>query len=273
MQKNNRMKGNTKHRSLFLVIIFFVLTSFTLIKLQEHKPTLYIIGDSTVKNGTKQIGNPLQGWGSFLGEFFDTTKIAVRNYALGGRSSRTFISGGNWEKVLNQLQPGDFVIMQFGHNDSSPLDDTARARGTIKGTGYEFKEIYNPILKKNETVYTYGWYLRKFVSDASEKGSTSIICSPVPRNNWTAGKVNRADEDYGKWSEETATTTHIGFIPLNRLIADRYDKLGAETVKTFFPGDNTHTNAAGAIINAQCVVEGIKTIKDCQLIKFLNNKE
>jgi rhamnogalacturonan acetylesterase len=263
------MTRNKKNRSLFLVILFFVLTSFTLIKLQEHKPTLYIIGDSTVRNGTKQIGNPLQGWGSLIGAYFDTTRITVRNNAMGGTSSRTFISSGLWEKVLTQLQPGDFVIMQFGHNDSSPVVDSTRARGTIKGTGEESQEIYNPLLKKKETVYTYGWYLRKFVKEAQSKGATAIICSPVPRNNWKDGKVNRADSDYGKWSEETAATMKVGFVHLNHLIADRYDKLGADTVKTFFPGDNTHTNARGADINAQCVVEGLKSIKGCKLVNFL----
>lgn len=263
------MTKNSKNRSLFWVILFFALTSFTLIRLQEHKPTLYVIGDSTVRNGTKEAGNPLQGWGSFIGNYFDTTRLAVRNKAMGGTSTRTFISSGLWEKVLMQLQPGDFVIMQFGHNDSSPIVDSTRARGTIKGTGEESREIYNPLLKKKETVYSYGWYLRKLVQEAQSKGATAIICSPVPRNNWKDGKVNRADSDYGKWAEETAATMKIGFVPLNHLIADRYDQMGADTVKTFFPSDNTHTNARGADINAQCVVEGLKSIKGCKLVNFL----
>src|ERR1035437_6834733 len=263
------MTRNKKPRTLFLVILFFVLSSFTLIKLQEHKPTLYVIGDSTVRNGTKQIGNPLQGWGSFIRAYFDTTRIAVHNNAMGGTSSRTFISSGLFRSVLTQLQPGDFVIMQFGHNDSSPIVDSTRARGTIKGTGEESQEIYNPLLKKKETVYSYGWYLRKFVNEAQSKGAKAIICSPVPRNNWKDGKVNRADSDYGKWSEETASTMKVGFVHLNHLIADRYDKLGADTVKTFFPVDNTHTNARGADLNAQCVVEGLKSIKGCKLVNFL----
>ncbi|MDP4291797.1 MAG: rhamnogalacturonan acetylesterase [Bacteroidota bacterium] len=263
------MKKNKKNRSLILVAIFFILTSFTLIKLQEHKPTLFIIGDSTVRNGTTQIGNPLQGWGSFIGESFDTTRIAVRNNALGGTSSRTFISMGLWNKVIAKLQPGDFVIMQFGHNDSSPLNDNSRARGTIKGTGDETQVIDNLLTKKKDTVYSYGWYLRKYVTDAQSKGATAIICSPVPRNNWANGKVIRNDNDYGKWAKETAEKMKIGFVDLNNLIADRYDKLGADSVKHLFPSDNTHTGPTGAIINAQCVVEGLKAIKGCQLVKFL----
>src|SRR3712207_3861333 len=106
--------------------LIILLSSFIL--LQQQKPVLYIIGDSTVRNGDGTGKNNQMGWGSVIHPFFDTTKISIRNYALGGRSSRTFITEGHWEKVLKQIKPGDYIIMQFGHNDAGPLDDTARAR-------------------------------------------------------------------------------------------------------------------------------------------------
>ena len=93
----------------------------------------YIIGDSTVKNGDGTGKNNQMGWGTVVTPFFNTTSIDVRNHAIGGRSSRTFITDGRWNTILVALMKGDYVIMQFGHNDASPLDDTARARGTIKG--------------------------------------------------------------------------------------------------------------------------------------------
>jgi hypothetical protein len=79
--------------------------------------------------------------------------------------------------------------MQFGHNDASPLDDTARARGTIKGIGDDSTEIYNPIRKINEVVHSYGWYMRRFVKDTKAKGAIPIVCSLIPRDNWKDGKV------------------------------------------------------------------------------------
>ena len=237
--------------------------------LPEDRPTLYIIGDSTVMNGKGKGDGALWGWGSFLGEYFDTTKLAVRNYALGGRSSRTFITEGHWDKVLGQLKAGDYVIMQFGHNDGGPLDDTARARGTIRGTGEESKDVYNPIMKKQETVHTYGWYMRKYVADIKARGAIAIICSPIPRDMFTDGKVLRAGGDYGKWAEETATSTGAYFIDLNTLIADQYDQLGPDKVAAFFPGDHTHTNEAGARLNAGAVVTGIKKIGGLGLNKYL----
>jgi len=236
---------------------------------QDQRPTLYVIGDSTVKNGKGKGDGDLWGWGSLLDGYFDTTRIAVRNFALGGRSSRTFITEGHWDQVLEQLKPGDYVIMQFGHNDGGPLDDTARARGTLKGTGEETQDIYNPIMKRNETVHTYGWYMRKYANDARAKGATAIICSPIPRNMFKDGHVLRNAGDYGEWSRQTANVSGAFFIDLNSIIADRYDQRGADSVKGFFPGDHTHTNAAGARFNAAAVAAGLRQVRGLPLTQYL----
>jgi rhamnogalacturonan acetylesterase len=171
--------------------------------------------------------------------------------------------------VLANLKKGDYVIMQFGHNDSSPLDDTARARGTIKGIGEESKETYNPIMKKQEVVYTYGYYMRKYIRDAKAKGAIAIVCSPIPRNDWKEGKVTRSTESYQKWAKEVAEQEGAYFIDLNNLVAAKYEELGAEAVKPFFPGDHTHTNIDGAKLNAQLVMEALKQIKPEGLKKFI----
>lgn len=235
--------------------------AFTLI--QKPKPTIYLIGDSTVKNGQGRGDGGLWGWGNFLSSGFDTTKISIENAALGGRSSRTYLTEGQWQKVLDKLKPGDYVLMQFGHNDSSPLDDTARARGTIKGISEESKEIYNPIKAKQEVVYTYGWYLRKFINDAKAKSATAIVCSPIPRNSFKNGKVNRSNEDYGKWAKEVAAAEKVEFIDLNKLIADVYDEEGETKVAATYFGktDHTHTVKEGAELNARMVVKGIAGLK------------
>lgn len=253
----------------FIAICFIALPSFIIVK-DQRKVRLFIIGDSTVKNGQGNGGGGLWGWGDFMAPYFDTSKITLENHALGGTSSRTFQTKGLWQKVLAEVRPGDFVIMQFGHNDSSPLDDTARARGTIKGVGEEEKEIYNPITKMQEVVHTYGWYLSKFVNDAKAKGATSIICSPIPRNNWKDGVVGRANDNYGKWTAETAVATGAFFIDLNKILADEYDAGGVEKAKLFFTEkDHTHTNKDGAIMNAGSVIKGLKLLPACKLNGFL----
>lgn len=248
----------------FFFVAIIALSSF--VALEHHKPVLYIIGDSTVKNGSGHSTLVLQGWGSWIDDYFDTTKISVQNHAIGGRSSRTFITEGRWNKILETLQKGDYVMMQFGHNDTSPLDDTARARGTIRGIGNDSTEIYNPIRKQKEMVHTYGWYMGKMISDTKAKGAIPIICSPIPRYNYKDGKINR--DSYATWSKELAEQTHAYFIPLNELIAVEYEKMDSLTVKKLFPQDHTHTNKEGAVMNAQLVVKGLRET-DCSLRKFL----
>jgi lysophospholipase L1-like esterase len=253
---------------LFLLTATILFSSFIIFK--KEKPTLFFIGDSTVKNGKGDGSGNMWGWGDLMAPLFDTTKIKLENDALGGTSSRTFLTKGLWDKVLAKINKGDYVIMQFGHNDSSPLDDTARARGTIKGVGDSTKEIYNPITKQQEVVHTYGWYLSKFVNEARAKGATVFICSPIPRNDWKDGKLIRYNgTGYGLWAQQTAATTGAFFIDLNSLTADDYDAMGPEKVNSFFPNEHTHTSKEGAALNAVNVVKGIKLIEKCKLKKYV----
>src|SRR5689334_22528852 len=115
MNKHNRSKTLS-----LVILIFLACTSFIL--LQKDKPTIYIIGDSTVRNSNKEQW----GWGTLLPEFFDSNKINISNQAMAGRSTRTFIKEGRWYKVLSTLKKGDYVMMQFGHNEGS-RPDTSKA--------------------------------------------------------------------------------------------------------------------------------------------------
>ena len=254
---------------LFKILFFVTITglSFTF---DKHKPVFYIIGDSTVRNGDGTGKNGQVGWGSVIDVYFDTSKISVRNLAIGGRSSRTFITDGRWDKILTDLQKGDFVIMQFGHNDGGALDDTARARGTIKGIGDDSVEIYNPIRKMKEVVHSYGWYMRRYANETKAKDATAIICSPIPRNDWKDGKVVRSTKDgYAFWAKQVAEQTGSYFIDLNEMIASQYEKMDTAKVSSFFPADHTHTNKEGAELNASIVIKEIKNLKKCKLRKYL----
>jgi rhamnogalacturonan acetylesterase len=233
---------------------------------QPSLPTVFIIGDSTVKTPTEGQ----QGWGDPIADLFDQTRIRVENRARGGRSSRTFQSEGLWDQVLAELKPGDFVLMQFGHNDGGAINDTSRARGSIHGTGEETEEIDNLITKKHEVVHTYGWYMRKYVSDTKAKGATPIVLSLIPRNVWKDGKVVRGGETYGGWAAEVAKSQGAFFIDLNEIVAKQYEAIGQEKVsKDYFPTDHTHTNPSGARLNAELVASGIRDLKNCSLAAFL----
>ena len=233
---------------------------------------MYIIGDSTVKTGQGKGENEMWGWGSFIPEFFDTTKIRIENHAIGGRSSRTFITEGRWETLLPKFKKGDYLLVQFGHNDESPVNDTLRARGTIKGTGPESQDIFNLITKKQEIVYSFGHYMRKYSVEAQARGVTVILCSPVPRNNFDEnGKIKRPYPFYQQWTKEVAEETKAGFINLHELTAVFYEAEDTKSVKEkyFTPADNTHTNQNGAKLNAAQVIKGIRELKKIKLKKYL----
>lgn len=232
-------------------------------------PTLFLVGDSTVRTGTKGQ----KGWGDAVAAHFDGSKIKVANHAIGGRSSRTFITEGRWDKVLAAAKRGDYVLVQMGHNDAGPLDDAARARGSLRGIGEETKDIDNPATKKKETVHTYGWYLRKYARDAKAKGLSPIIVSPVPhcpREQVAAGTVEK--NPYVTWAEEVAKAEKVDFLHLNKLVMAKYSALTPADVKAkyFTPGaDNTHTSPAGAELNAACVAEGVRGLTGCGLRECL----
>jgi lysophospholipase L1-like esterase len=254
------------HHILPLLLLSVLHSSTVRAQAPAATPTLWIIGDSTVKNGTKG----LRGWGEEIGAFFDPTKITVQNRALGGRSSRTYFTEGLWAKVADQIKPGDYVLMQFGHNDggkvSGELSPGRPARASLKGTGEDTQVADVGTTGQKETVHSYGWYLRQFIEGAKAKGATPIVLSPVPRDDWKDGKVLRST-DYGKWASDVAISENVPFIDLNGIIADQYDQLGQDKVKTFFPFEHTHTSAEGAQLNAKSVIKGIQglsiPLKDC----------
>jgi lysophospholipase L1-like esterase len=230
-------------------------------------PSLFLIGDSTVRNGRGDGANGQWGWGEPIAGYFDAAKINVVNRAVGGLSSRTYLTLGQWDRVLAMLKPGDFVMMQFGHNDDGPLNDNFRARGSIKGTGEESQEIDNILTKQHEVVRSFGWYLLRFIAGARAKGATPIVCSLIPRKIWKDGKIIR--EDYARWAAEAAASEGAPFVALNEIIARRYDELGPEKVEPLFADEHTHTTRAGAELNAECVIAGLKALKDNPLAPYI----
>ena len=262
----NKGSGLKIFALMLLGLLAFAASGQTKKDSKAPKPTLFIIGDSTVNNS----GEGFQGWGNTIGELFDSTKIRVENRARGGRSSRTFYTEGLWDKVLAELKAGDFVLIQFGHNDGGPID-REKFRGSIRGTGEEVQNITG-MNGQPETIHTFGWYMRKFIADAKAKGATPIVFSPVPRNQWTeAGKVRRENETYGKWAREAAESQKALFVDLNEITARKYEKLGAEKVgaEFFTTKDHTHTSPAGARVNAESVVEGLRALRKNPLKKYL----
>ena len=245
------------------------------VKREEGKPVVFFTGDSTVKNADKD-DNGMWGWASQASTVFDETKITLCNAARAGRSTRSFIREGLWDEVYNSLQPGDYVTIQFGHNDICPITDQ-KARGVIPGT-QDTLHVYHLDNDTYEVVYSFGWYLRKMIDDVREKGATPILVSLTPRNEWPGGKIERRDGSYGKWYREVVEQTGVEFIDMHNISADFLDKKFAvkrlspdkekakaevEAIKqkagaTYFKKDHTHTSKLGAQMNAQSFAKGLR---------------
>lgn len=233
---------------------------------KERCPIVFTIGDSTVKNKDNDKDD-MWGWGSVIAGEFNCKKISVENCAMAGRSARTFLDEGRWDKIYNALQPGDFVLIQFGHNDGGDIN-VGKARGELHGSANESKVFLMEKTGKYQVVYTFGWYLRKFIMDAQEKGAIPIVLSHTPRNKWKDGQIERNTDSYGKWTREAAEATGAYFIDLNKLSADKLQKMGAKKAAAFYKKDHTHASLKGARMNARSIAKGLKA-SDCPLKKFL----
>ena len=230
-------------------------------------PALHIVGDSTVKSGGSK---GMYGWGERITPFFETSRINVINHAIGGRSARTFFTEGRWDKVAAAVKPGDFVLVQFGHNDQGRIGDPAnKHRADGRGIGDEVVEDARPDGTK-ERVHTFGWYMSQMVAAAQARGATVILCSPIPhQQRWETG---RDFEALAGWDSEVAQKSGALFLDLTLVITDTYKKIGREKVEPLFADKGTHTTDAGAQTNALCVVAGLKSLPGQPLGKFLSLK-
>jgi lysophospholipase L1-like esterase len=235
-------------------------------------PTIFVAGDSTAARGK---GETQQGWAVPFADYFDLAKVNVANRARGGRSSRTFVTEGLWDQLLADLKAGDIVLIQFGHNDAGPVNETEsvpvaarRARGSIGGLGEETQEIDNIITKQHEIVHTFGWYLRKMITDTKAKGATPVVLSLTIRNVWKDGKIERTSR-YSRWSAEVAAAAGVAFFDLSTAVADQFERLGEEKTAALYPQDHTHFNAAGADLHARTVVAGLRQLPGVSIGRWL----
>lgn len=209
-------------------------------------PTVYLIGDSTV---TDQQGEPYCGWGQMLPRFFDT-EIAIANHAESGRSVRSFLGERRFDKILETLRAGDYVFIQFGHNDMKE-----------KGEGIGPYESF-----------TTG--LRGMIAQIKDRGATPVLVTSMHRRRFDdQGKVVDTLEQYPQAMRKLAADDGIALIDLNVMSAVFYEAMGPiDSTAAFvhypantFPNqperlrDDTHHNAYGAYVLARYVVEGIRS--------------
>lgn len=249
---------------LCLLVSFIALTAFTD---GEKKTTVFMIGDSTMANKSITGGKPERGWGHVLGGFF-TEDIIVDNHAVNGRSSKSFIDEGRWDKVLSRIKPGDYVVIQFGHNDEKPKAD----RHTDPGTTFDAN-------------------LERFVNESRERGATPILMNAIVRRNFLApcdqpGHIVASDnqvegdtlyDTHGAYLDSprnVAKKLNVPFVDANKITHELVQGLGREESKKLYmwvepntvPAvpkgsvDNTHLNIYGARVVAGLLVDAMAEV-------------
>ena len=216
-------------------------------------PALHLVGDSTMADKPIDPPNPERGWGQLLPQLFKEPARVV-NHAVNGRSSKSFRAEGRWSNVLNQLEAGDFVLIEFGHNDEKKEDPT---RYAAPDTDY----------KEN---------LRRFIREVRAKGATPILATPVNRRKFDAqGHLVETHGAYPDAMRAVATEEKAALIDLHQLTRPLLEKLGPEDSKKLFvwvkPGeyaalpkgrqDDTHFNEKGALQIAQLAADEIRAQK------------
>ena len=265
-----------------LLAVLMVLVLLCTSAINQKTTTIFIIGDSTAAKKDLSNGSPERGWGMALQCYFDEAFIRVDNHAVNGRSSKSFIGEGRWKQVLDKLQPGDYVVIQFGHNDEKP----GETRHTDPGS-------------------TFDYTLAKYVRETREKGGIPILMNPVVRRNFAKKQVSSAGDDeslrnttfkdganvqegdslvdthglYAVAPRDVAQRMNCLFVDANKITHDQEQSLGVEKSKKlhmwYKPGehpalpkgrqDNTHYNIYGAHQVAKLLADAL-----CEEIPLLS---
>lgn len=205
------------------------------------QPTLYLASDSTVANYAESY-RPQAGWGETLGGYFDPSKIVIDNRAVGGLSSKTFLTGGYLNDILLGIHEGDYLFMQWSHNDSTP------SRPERYLTPEQFK-----------------MYLKDYINGAVQRGAVPVLVTPVNRRDFSGEVLNKSFPAYVQAMKETAQETGTALVDLNQASWEYFQELGPEGTKSIFmwtgsTEDNTHLQMNGAIKVSELVAGLVKQL-------------
>lgn len=230
--------------------------------------TIYLAGDSTMaKSGTgsstqgmcilsfglqDNIILILPGWGEYVTPY---TSLTVSNQAIGGRSARSYTREGRFDDIAAVVKSGDWVVIEFGHNDGGSLTTTDNGRSDCSGTGSETcSTTYNGVA---ETVLTFPAYIENATKTFKAKGANVIISSQTPNNPWETGTFTYTPSRFVGYAELAAAAAGVPYVDHGAYVADQFQKLGLTAVDAYFPLDHTHTSPTGASVVAQAFFKAV----------------
>lgn len=239
------IKCQTMKRTFILLCLTL---SFSLLSFGAgRKTTLFLIGDSTCATKDLKNQNPERGWGHVLQPFFDAEAVTVDNHAVNGRSSRSFRDEGRWDKVMEKIAEGDYVFIEFGHND---------------------QKVGTP---RFSTPEEYGENIRRYIREARAKGAVPVVLTPIVRRHFVDGVLTDTHTDYPAVARRIAAEEKVTMIDMEAVTRDWVASLGDEPSRDYFmwvaPGtsplcpdgrtDDTHLNVRGARVVARMIVDRI----------------
>lgn len=254
-------------KKILYSFLFIVLTiNLEVIYSQTEEPTknitIYMIGNSTMADKPFKDGNPEKGWGQIFPLYFNDG-IEIKNHAVNGRSTKSFIDEGRWDSVVSKIRSGDYVIMEFGHNDAKKDDPKRYADANTD----------------------YKWNLEKIINEARQKGGIPVLATPIVRRRFDdKGVFYDVHGDYPKVVRELAQKMNVLLLDLHKKSEEYIIKLGEERSKEFYlhidadeynslPNgliDDTHLSPCGAFRICDFAADEIK-LKIPQLAGYLKN--
>ena len=244
-----KKKSKTKNK-LVIASLVPLLFFITCLVPAPQKVTIWMIGDSTMCE-YKVTRYPLTGWGMPFVDYFDSS-VVVNNRAKGGRSTRTFVEENRWQPIVDSLREGDYVFIQFGHNDEAE----------------DYPDRYTP-------PQDYRLNLKKFVTETKDKGGRPVLITPVSRRYFDeSGQIKRTHEPYSGIVRDLGRKHNVPVIDLDQMSRELFQRLGPDGSKFLFMQieegenpiypdgihDNTHFNAYGARHIAELVLQGIQDL-------------
>ncbi|KUL83225.1 hypothetical protein ZTR_10471 [Talaromyces verruculosus] len=212
--------------------------------------TIYLAGDSTMAPGGG--GSGTDGWGQYIASYLS---LNVSNQAIAGRSARSYTREGRFNTIASEIKSGDFVVIEFGHNDGGSLTPTDNGRTDCPGNGTETcSTVYDGVA---ETVLTFPAYLENAAKTFKAKGAHVIIASQTPNNPWETGTFVYSPNRFWGYAELAAEVSGVEYVDHGGYVASIFETLGETTVDSYFPNDHTHTSVAGAKVVAQAFLKGV----------------
>ncbi|ESK90915.1 rhamnogalacturonan acetylesterase [Moniliophthora roreri MCA 2997] len=210
--------------------------------------TVYLAGDSTMA----KYSDTQQGWGVFFGNYLN---IPVKNLAVGGTSSRSYTESGLFNTLISQVKAGDFVVLEFGHNDVS-AGAVDNGKQTAVGDGYDITATVKTANGSSIVIHSFAYYIENAITAIVDKGATPVISSLTSTNDWANGKIVTGSRfvDYAK---SIGIRKGIVYIDHNGYGGQAFTVLGQSVTNTMYPNDHLHTNSAGAKVQAEAFVRGL----------------